>query len=47
MMDTVNYFTTPILGPPDVKSWLIGKDSDTGKDCGQEEKGVAKDEMVR
>ena len=27
---------TPILWPPDVKSWLIGKDSDTGRDWGQE-----------
>ena len=30
---------TPVLWPPDVKSWLIGKDSDAGKDLGQEEKG--------
>ena len=29
----------PILRPPDVKSWLIEKDSDAGKDWGQEEKG--------
>ena len=29
---------TPILWPPDAKSWLIGKDSDPGKDWGQEEK---------
>ena len=29
----------PILGPPDEKSQLIGKDPDTGKDWGQEEKG--------
>ena len=36
---------TPILWPPDVKSWLIGKDSDAGKDWGQE-KGTAEDEMV-
>ena len=36
----------PILWPPDVKSWLIGKDSDAGKDWGQEEKGVTEDEMV-
>ena len=28
----------PILWPPDVKSWLIGKDPDAGKDWGQEEK---------
>ena len=37
---------TSILWPPDVKSWLIGKDSDAGKDWGQKEKGVAEDEMV-
>ena len=36
----------PILWPPDAKSLLIGKDPDTGKDWGQEEKGVTKDEMV-
>ena len=32
---------TPILWPPDVKSWLIRKDPDAGKDWGQEEKGMA------
>ena len=37
---------TPILWPPDVKSWLIGKDCDAGKDWGQEEKGMTEDEMV-
>ena len=37
---------TPILWPPHVKSWLIGKDSDTGKDWGQEEKGTTEDEMA-
>ena len=36
----------PILGPPDVKSWLIWKDPDAGKDWGQEEMGATKDEMV-
>ena len=36
----------PILGSPDAKSQLIGKDSDAGKDWGQEEKGVTEDEMV-
>ena len=36
---------TPILWPPHVKSWLIGKDSDAGKDCRQEEKGTTEDEM--
>ena len=30
---------TPILWPPDAKNWLIGKDSDAGKDLRQEEKG--------
>ena len=37
----------PILRPPDVKSWLIGKDPDAGKDWRQKEKGEAEDEMVR
>ena len=37
---------TPILWPPDVKSWLIGKDPDAGKDWGQEEKGTTENEMV-
>ena len=32
---------TPILWPPDMKSWLIGKDPDAGRDWGQEEKGTA------
>ena len=36
----------PILWPSDSKSWLIGKDPDAGKDWGQEEKGVAEDEVV-
>ena len=36
----------PILWPPDVKSWLTGKDPDAGKDWEQEEKGMAEDEMV-
>ena len=36
---------TPILWPPDVKSWFIGKDPDTGKDWRQEEKGTTEDEM--
>ena len=35
-----------IVWAPDAKSWLIGKDSDAGKDWGQEEKRVAEDEMV-
>ena len=37
---------TPILWPPDVKSWLIGKDPDAGKDWRQEEKGITEDEIV-
>ena len=37
---------TPILWPPHVKSWLTGKDSDAGRDCGQEEKGTTEDEMA-
>ena len=37
---------TPVLWPPDVKSWLIGKDPDAGKDWGQKEKGTTEDEMV-
>ena len=36
---------TPVLWPPRAKSWLIGKDSDAGRDWGQEEKGMTKDEM--
>ena len=37
---------TPIPWPPHVKSWLIGKDPDAGRDWGQEEKGTTEDEMV-
>ena len=37
---------TPVLWPPHAKSWLIGKDSDAGKDLRQEEKGMTEDEMV-
>ena len=37
---------TPILWLPDVKSWLIGIDTDGGKDWGQEGKGTTEDEMV-
>ena len=37
---------TPILWLPDVKSWLIWKDPDAGKDWGQKEKGITEDEMV-
>ena len=37
---------TPVLWPPHVKSWLIGKDSDAGSDWGQEGKGTTEDEMA-
>ena len=37
---------TPILWPPHVKSWPIGKDPDAGRDWGQEEKGTTEDEMA-
>ena len=37
---------TPILWPPNVKSWLIGKDSNAGKDWRQKEKGLAEDEVI-
>ena len=36
----------PILWPPDMKSWLIGKDPEAGKDWGLEEKRATKDEMI-
>ena len=38
---------TPVLWPPHARSWLIGKDSDAGRDWGQEEKGTTKDGMAR
>ena len=37
---------TPVLWPPHAKSWLIGKDSDAGRDWGQKEKGMTEDEMA-
>ena len=37
---------TPVLWPPHWKSRLIGKDSDAGRDWGQEEKGTTEDEMA-
>ena len=37
---------TPILWPPDVKSWLTGKDPDAGKGWAQEENGVTEDKVV-
>ena len=36
----------PILWPPDVKDWLIGKEPDAGEDWRQEEKGTTEDELV-
>jgi len=37
---------TPVLWPPNVKNWLIGKDPDAGNDRRREEKGMTEDEMV-
>ena len=37
---------TPIIWPPHAKSWLIGKGSDAGRDCGQGGKGMTEDEMA-
>ena len=39
---------TPVLSPPHAKCWkrLIGKDSEAGRNCGQEEKGTTEDEMA-
>ena len=37
---------TPVLWPPDAKSWLIGKDPDAERYWGQEEKGMTEDEMA-
>ena len=37
---------TPVLWPPHAKSWLIGKDSDAGRDWGQAEKEMTEDEMA-
>ena len=36
----------PVLWPPEMKNSLIGKDSDFGRDWGQEEKGPTEDEMA-
>ena len=38
--------TTPVLWPPHAKGWLIGKDSDAGRDWGQKKKGTTEDEMA-
>ena len=37
---------TPVFWSPHEKSWLIGKESDAGRDWGQEEKGTTEDEMA-
>ena len=37
---------TPVLWPPHAKSWFIGKDSDAGRNWGQEGKGMTEDEMA-
>ena len=37
---------TPILWPPHGKGWLGGKDSDAGRDWGQEEKEITEDEVA-
>ena len=37
---------TLVLWPPDAKNWLIWKDPDAGRDCGQGEKGKTEDEMA-
>ena len=44
--DLINMFPFIILWPPHVKSWLIGKDPEAGRDWGQEEKGTTEDEMA-
>ena len=43
---TVAEAEAPILWPPDMKSRLIGKDSDAGRGWGQDEKGLTEDEMA-
>ena len=43
---TVAKAETPVLWPPHEKSWLTGKDSDAGREWGQEEKGMTEDEMA-
>ena len=42
----LNSFICTMLWPPHVKSWLIGKDPDAGRDWEQEEKGMTEDEMA-
>ena len=41
-----NKAETPVLWPPHEKCWLIGKDSDAGRDWGQEDRGTTEDEMA-
>ena len=43
---TNDYAEAPILWPPDVKNWLVGKDPDGWKDWRWEEKGMTEDEMI-
>ena len=43
---TLLHIKAPVFWPLDVKSWLIWKDPDAGKDWGQEEKGTTEYEMV-
>ena len=45
-MDAEAEAEAPILWPPDMKNWLIGKDPAAGKDWRQEEKGTTEDEMA-
>ena len=45
-LEGMNTAETAILWPPDVKSWLIGKDLDAGREWGQEEKGMTEDGMA-
>ena len=40
------FIQTPVLWPPHAKSWLIGKDLDAGRGCGQEEKGMTEGKMA-
>ena len=37
---------TPVLWPPDLKSWLVGKDPDAGKNWRQKEECVTEDEII-
>ena len=46
MLKILKSTETPVLWPPHAKSCLIGKDSDAGRDWGQEKKGMAEGEMA-